>query len=166
VYAVALKAMAEQLAVPVVATNIDASQERAKPRLLSLLFCDFSNITNDGKPNLFGVFDRIFIDPKNPTTPPFVVFVRVAEVVEGFDITIFDPNNEPAMGIKSVAREAKYTEGFPRQLQTALRLQFDTKKQGVFWVDVAYKGVSLGGAGLTIEFRETEAKDGGTDTYV
>ncbi len=38
--------------------------------------------------------------------------------------------------------------------------------EGVYWFDVSFKGQSVGGAALVIEFRETEDKAGGTDTYI
>lgn len=146
--------------------NIDVSQEKKKPRLLCLLFCDYTNLTKDDKPNLIGVFDRIFVDPEKRKTPQFVVFVRVAEVMNAFDITGFGPDEQPALQIKSVPRPQAYTDGLPRQVQTAIVLQFEVKDEGVFWFDISYEGVSLGGAGLTIQFRETEDKQGGTDTYI
>jgi hypothetical protein len=159
--------MAEQLSVPVLATNIDVSQERGKPRLLALLFCDFTNLTKDDKPNLLGVFDRIFVDPEKRTTPPFAIFVRVAEVVEAFHVTFFDPDNQPAFSVLSVPPSTQvYSEGLPRQLQTALAVQFKTEKAGPFWCDVSYKGQSLGGAGLVVEYRKVEDKNSGTDTYI
>lgn len=158
--------MADQVAVPVLATNVDVSKERPKPRLLALLFCDFSNLTKDDKPNLLGVFDRIFVDPEKKTTPPFAIFVRVAEVVDAFNITLFDPDNQPAFSVLSVPQAQVYTEGLPRQTQTALAVQFKTEKAGPFWCDVSYKGESLGGAGLVIEYRKSEDKNSGTDTYV
>ena len=158
--------MAEQVAVPVLATNIDVAQERLKPRLLALLFCDFTNVTKDDKPNLLGVFDRIFVDPEKRTTPPFVIFVRVAEVAEAFNITLFDSDNQPAVSIVSVPRSQVDSEGMPRQTQTALAVQFKTEKAGTFWCDVSYKGVSLGGAGLVIEYRRSEDNNGGTDTFI
>lgn len=43
---------------------------------------------------------------------------------------------------------------------------FHVSTEGVYWFAVLFKGQSLGGAALAIEFRETEDKEGGTDTYV
>lgn len=146
--------------------NIDVSVERGKARLLALLFCDFTNTTNDKKPNLLGVFDRIYVDPEQPITPPFVAFIRVAEVTDSFDITMIGPDDLPAFQIKSVPSGTAFTEGLPRQVQTAILLQFEIKREGVFWLDISYRGVSLGGAGLTIEYRKGEVKQSGTDTYI
>jgi len=146
--------------------NVDVSTEKAKPRLLALLFCDFTNMTKDDKPNLLGVFDRIYVDPEKKLTPHFVVFIRVAEVTEPFEITVIAPDGGVGPQIKSSLEGAQFTEGLPRQVQTALLLQFEIKTEGVYWFDVSYKGETLGGAGLTIQFRETEGKHSGTDTYI
>jgi hypothetical protein len=157
--------MSEQ---PVVAPSVDieVSIEKQKPRLLALLFCDFTNTTNDDKPNLLGVFDRIFVDPEKRMTPPFVVFVRVAEVSEPFKITMIGPDSVPALQVTSQPIDTAHTEGLPRQVQSFLVLQFEAKMQGVFWFDISYKDKTLGGAGLTIQYRKMEGKQSGTDTYI
>src|SRR5450432_3853051 len=141
--------------------NFELAAERRKPRLLALLFCDFTNMTKDDKPNLLGVFDRIYVDAEKRMTPPFAVFARVAEVIDGFDITVFGPDDLPAIQVKSVPGAGFNEEGLPRQIQTALMFRFEVHKEGTFWFDISYKGVSLGGAGLPIQYRKTEDKDGG-----
>jgi hypothetical protein len=145
--------------------NVDLSTERKKPRLLSLLFCDFASITKDDKVNLLGIFDRIYIDPEQKTTPNFVIFIRVGELAEGFATTVFGPDDLPVLQLFSVPQEP-FTPNLPRQVQTLITLRLKVEKEGVYWFDISYRGASLGGAGLVIEYRKTEDKQSGTDTYI
>lgn len=146
--------------------NIEVSKEREKPRLLALLFCDFASFTKDDKVNLLGIFDRIFVDSDEKRTPRFAVFTRVAEVT-GFTTTIFDPDGMPSVQAETkIQADVKFTEGYPRQMQTLTAMQFEIRKPGVYWFDISFEGESLGGAGLAIEYRQTEEKQSGTDTYV
>jgi hypothetical protein len=145
--------------------DLDIELERKRPRLLALLFCDFSSLAKDDKANLLGIFDRIYVDKEKPITPTFVAFVRVAEVTNSFDITMIAPDNSRVFSIKLQVPPVDFTKSLPRQAQAAQLLQFEVQQEGVYWVDVSYEGKSLGGGGLTIEFRRTEEKEGGTDTY-
>jgi hypothetical protein len=36
------------------------------------------------------------------------------------------------------------------------RIQIDTPIEGVYWVDVSHNGQTLGGAALTVKFRQQE----------
>ena|SRR5688572_8221958 len=158
--------MSEQAVTVATSVKLNVAEEKKKPRLLALLFCDFTSLTKDDKPNLLGVFDRIYIDRNNPHTPPFAVFVRVAEAIEPFQMTMFGPDDLPAFQIKSVPSQVEYTEGLPRQIQTAFVVKFEVKAEGVFWFDVSYQGNSLGGAGLHIQYREVEGGHSGTESYI
>lgn len=157
--------MAEQVeTIPVV--DVDVAEERKKPRLLALLFCDYANFTKDDKVNLVGIFDRIYVDPEQKLTPRFIMFVRAAEITEGFVNTVFAPNDTPAIqAITTIDSKVKFSEHLPRQVQSLISLQFGITIPGVYWFDISYEGKSLGGAALTIEYRPTEDKQGGTDTY-
>ena len=145
--------------------SVDPATERQKPRLLSLLFCDFASITKHDKVNLLGIFDRIYIDPEQKTTPNFVVFIRVGELVEGFATTVFGPDDLPVLQLFSVPQKP-FTPNLPRQVQTLITLRLTVEKEGVYWFDISHGGTSLGGAGLVVEFRKTEDKQSGTDTYI
>jgi len=158
--------MADEV-VAEVNVNIDVSVERKKPRLLSLLFCDFASFTKDDKVNLLGVFDRIYVGQEEKLTPVFNVYIRTAEVVDGFASTIFGPDNLPAVQFFSQVLEQKFTENYPHQVQTLVGMQLKAEKEGVYWFDITHRGVSIGGAGLVIEHRKSKAdKERATDTYV
>jgi hypothetical protein len=154
-------------------STINMEDIRKRPRLLSLLFCDFYNQTSDGKVNLIGIFDRIFVHPEIKKTPAFFLYVRTAETFEDLvSVRIFgpEPENEPIAelnfgGPKEMPSKDRLP-GDPNQLQLLMPIAFEVKKQGVFWFDVSFKGKSLGGAGLVMHYRETEDKQSGTDGYV
>ena len=149
------------------AASIDVAAERKKPRLLSLLFCDFANSTHDKKVNLLGVFDRIFVHPETKQTPVFTLYVRTAETVgERLTVTLFNPAGKPGLGFQFGGEEQTYTPNLPAQIQLVIGLQFKAETEGPYWFDISYKGVSLGGAGLVVEHRAVEAHHGGTDTYI
>ncbi|HEY2970892.1 MAG TPA: hypothetical protein VGJ48_00135, partial [Pyrinomonadaceae bacterium] len=61
--------------------------------------------------------------------------------------------------------EQKYTPNLPAQIQLVIGLQFTADMEGSYWFDVAYKGKSIGGAGVVVEYR-TEQIEHGTDTYI
>ena len=147
--------------------RLNLPEQRKKPRLLSLLFCDFANFTLDKKINLLGIFDRIYVPPNNTKTPVFTLYVRTAETVEErLIVTLFDPDGKVGMAFQFGGEQLTYTPGLPAQVQLAIGVQFAADKQGPYWFDVSYKGVSLGGAGLVVEHRSMEESHGGTDTYI
>ena len=98
----------------------------------------------------------------------FVIYIRLAEVTEGFATTVFAPDDTPAMQMWSAPNQTTYSQDLPRQVQVVMGIQFKVEKEGSYWFDVSYKGVSLGGAGLPIEYRpvKEEEENSGTDTYV
>ena len=147
---------------------VDVQKERAKPRLASILFCDYWNQTEDGKTNLMGIFDRIYVHSKGRLTPNFVLFIRsVNTIEESLKVRVFAPDGSPAVGIDFDAFDASvFTPNLPANVQSTLNLRFPVESEGVYWFNVFYKGESLGGAGLVIEYRQTEERKGGTDTYI
>lgn len=157
------------------ATEIDLAAGRARPRLLSLLFCDFANRTDDGKMNLIGVFDRIFVHPEERKSPPFILYGRSAQTFEdNLWVRVFDPDNEPQVEIKFDPPSKEQVEAIkihrdpdaPDQFQFYIPIQMTFKKEGTFWFDVSYRNFSLGGAGLVIRFRKLGENENATDTYV
>lgn len=155
--------------IPLVETKpVNVHEERARPRLVSILFCDYWNQTEDGKTTLAGIFDRIYVHSKGRLTPNFVLFLRSVDTVEeGLRIRVFAPNGSPVMGIDFDNFDASvFTPKLPANVQSTVNLRFPVESEGVYWFNVFYKGESLGGAGLVIEYRETEGRKGGTDTYL
>jgi hypothetical protein len=149
--------------------DISVDDERKRPRLLAILFCDFINTTGDEKPNLLGVFDNITVDRTVKTTPHFFVFIRVAEITDSFQTTVFNGDNQPVLQFRSFVRvkEGQFAPDLPRQMQTILRLQISQiEKEGVYWFDVSHQGNSLGGAGLPINYKPEGSKGSGTGTFI
>jgi hypothetical protein len=150
-------------------TNMDISKEWQRPRLVSILFCDSYKMAEDGKADLIGVFDRIYVHPEIKNTPPFTLFVRTAETLEGLiQIICYAPDGEiPTVVNYASAPESAFTPNLPANLQGISHMNpFHISMEGIYWFDVTFRGQSLGGAGLAIAFRETEDKTGGTDTYI
>jgi len=138
------------------ALTIDPSQEREKPRLMSLLFFDYANTTLEGKLNLMGVFDRIYVDQVTKKTTPIGIFVRVCKAWDyPFRVTIISPDNKPIGGITIGGDPAKYPpdQKRPDQLQALGRVEFQATIEGTYWIDVSYGEQSLGGGPLVLEFR-------------
>ncbi|MCM3874446.1 MAG: hypothetical protein ND895_27460 [Pyrinomonadaceae bacterium] len=154
------------------ASEIDLPGGRARPRLLSLLFCDFSNRTDDRKINLLGIFDRIYVHPDIMRSPPFVLYGRAAETFEdNLWVRVFDPDNEPQVEMKLdpppvETLDADRDPDDPKQLQFYLPVQMTFRKEGVYWFDISYRDFSLGGAGLVVRFRRLGADRNATDTFV
>src|SRR5438270_374416 len=74
---------------------IDAAQERKKPRLVTILFFDFSNETRERKLNLLGVFDRLFVAPETKKSHQFGIFLRIAQVYnDRVEVTIYGPTGD------------------------------------------------------------------------
>ncbi len=156
-----------------VVSHVDVAGELAKPRLLALLFCDYMNQATDGKTNIIGVFDRIFVPLDKKGTPRFGVFIRFAEALAGpVTLTVFGPKKEPILGLQFDANPAQFEaiperrSEYPKQIQALLGMQFEVETEGVYWFDVSYLSQSLGGAGLPIEFIKEGEKVGATDTFV
>jgi hypothetical protein len=147
---------------------VDVHKERARPHLVSILFCDYLNQTEDGKTNLMGIFDRIYVHSMGRLTPTFVLFIRAVDTIEeGLSVRVFAPDGSPVIGVDFADFDASMaTPGLPVNIQSTLNLRFPVESEGVYWFNVFYKSESLGGAGLVIEYRETEERKGGTDTYI
>jgi hypothetical protein len=147
----------ETAAIPEV--NIDVAQEREQPCLVSLLFFDYVNQTNNRKLNLIGVFDRVRVNPETKKTHPLGVFLRTGQTYDG-DVTVkvFDPNGALVAGFTFQPNVPPEQRSF--QIQMLLRIEFETPVEGVYWFSVSYKEQTIGGAGLLVEFRKVEeAKD-------
>lgn len=151
--------MDEQPFEPVV--TIDVVKERDRPRLVALLFCDYANQTKEGKNNLLGTFDSLYLDPeKGKSTPRFIMFLRAYRVQSGqLQVSIFAPSGELGAALRVGVTTSKDEPPESRShLQALLQVQFEVSDEGKYWVDVSHDGVSLGGAMLTILFRKREAE--------
>jgi len=138
---------------------IDVVQERERPRLVATLFFDFSNQTVEGKHNLIGVFDRIFVSSDRKRTHSIGIYIKTAYTFDGqVQVAIFSPSNKPTGGF-AFASATKEHDGKPlTQMQILGTVEFDTPEPGDYWFDVSYKGQSLGGVKLVVEF--VEPKEG------
>lgn len=150
-------------------TKADAIKEWQRPLLVSLLFCDSCDLREDGKANVIGIFDRIYIHPDIRLTPPFMLFVRTAETTGGIiQIICRDPDGRiPTVVNFTSAPASEFSPKLPANVQGIVTMNpFFAYTEGVYWFEVLFEGQALGGAALVIEFRETEDKKGGTDTYI
>jgi hypothetical protein len=148
----------------------DFSEIRQRPRVLSVLFCDYANRTDDNKVNLIGIFDRIYAHPEKRMSPPFIVYARTAETFEdNLWVRVFDPDDQPVAEIRfdppEVPNEPDREPDWPNQLQFFLPIRMALPKEGVYHFDLAYRDFSIGGAGLVVKFRVLREGESGTDTY-
>jgi len=155
--------LTEEVAAELVSEiSLDVDAEKATPRMVALLFFDYANLTGDGKLNLAGVFDRLFVDRETKKTVPIGIFIRVAETVGStVFVTIHSPDKKVAAGfafavpsenveLKDARREGEKHLMF----QMLARVQFDAPAEGTYWVNVGFDGKSIGGCPLVIEFRD------------
>lgn len=145
----------------IAAAKIDVAAERLKPRLQAIFFCDFFSQTKEGKNNLLGTFDLIRVDRTLKKTPDLILFVRLLQVPVGLvAITIFGPGNEPIgnLWFKNDASSPAGQCGHSTDITP--KFSFETAREGVYWLDVSYNGVSIGGTSLTVEFRDPLAEAG------
>lgn len=142
--------------------NIDVTQEREKPRLVSVLFYDFANRTGNGKFNLSGIFDRIFVDAEKKRTRSFGMFIKTAETHEGIiRVLILDPNGQLIAALDFGLAEKEFPKDEKYHItQASGGIEFDTPVEGLYWFDVSYNGKSLGGTALQVDFAISENKDG------
>jgi len=154
-------------------SHIDLSDERSRPRLLALLFCDYINQTVEGKVNLAGVFDRIYVHPEKKRTPRFALFVRFAEALDSpVTLTVFGPEGDPVFGFQFDPNRSQFEalperrSDYPKQIQAVLGMQFKAETEGVYWFDISFRSQSLGGAGLPVEFIKEGENVSGTDTFI
>lgn len=135
--------------------SINVDDERKKPRLLSILFCDYVNQTKEGKVNLLGSFDRIFVD-KGAATPKFIIFLRTAETLDGeLKLTIISPKKK-AVAAMVFGGDAERKSLDYQQMQLIAPMRFQVMEHGLYWLDLSYKDQSLGGVGLLVEPRPAE----------
>lgn len=137
--------------------KIDAAQVRKKPHLEALLFCQYFSQDKEGKNNIMGTFDRLFVDPKTLETGVFFIFARTGETRQGdIIVSIINPNNVVAANLTYSVPEHVASPDLPLQVQFCGQVGFKIKMEGSYWIDVSYEGESLGGAALTVKFRESE----------
>ncbi len=80
---------------------------------------------------------------------------------------VFAPDGIPMMGVDFTNFDASIlSPNLPAHVQSTVSIQFPVTMEGVYWFNVFYKGKSLGGGDLVIEYRDTKEKTGGTDTYI
>lgn len=141
--------------------NTDIEKEREKPRLVSLLFYDYSNRTGAGKFNILGVFDHLFVDIEKKRTHSFGMFVKVAQLTGGIiRVFILDPNGQ-IIAVLDFGLPDEYPKDEKYHIaQAAGTVEFDTPVEGLYWFDVLHNNESLGGTGLQIDFKSSENKDG------
>lgn len=140
-------------------TTIDVAAERQKPRLISILFYDFLNETKDGKPNVLGVFDRLFVDVNRKRTSAFGLYIRTAQTfAEPVKVFVFSPENTLTAGFSFSLDPKIYEELKPEMMQLKGAVAFDAPVEGMYWFVVSYQNMILGGTSLKIEFRDLEGK--------
>lgn len=138
--------------------NIDAEAERKKPRLVAILFCMYYSTDAENRNNILGTFDRVFADPGTKQTGQFILVVRTYETREkGVVITILDPANQVVAAAVFDKPQALPPDK-PMHLQYSGAINFTATSEGVYWFDVSYKGESIGGESLTVEFGRPSTK--------
>jgi hypothetical protein len=133
--------------------SIDIEKERTKPRLIALLFCEYGNTSSDGKANISGIFDRIYIKPNNKRR--FFMFIRTAETFGVLELHLFRPDGKIDAG--ALLQPLAETEPNPANinyLQAFIRFDLEVTQEGIYWFKVLHNGEDLGGNGIKAEFKK------------
>lgn len=154
--------MAEETAtIPTVDIDVLTSQ-RDGPHLEAMVFADYAARTTDGKATVAGIFDRVFIDPDKRASGRFFVYMRTVETLDApVEMKVVDPKGRVvAQGSTSIIDTATFAEApFPKSVSSSFPLNLQLGPEGVdgpYWFEILYKGRSLGGAVLRVEFRRQE----------
>lgn len=139
----------DQLPLPA----LDLGSEVARPRLLSILFCDWSNQTIEKKINLIGIFDSIKVSRPDGETPPFTLYLRMCNVKAGnLMVDIFSPSGDRIGHAEFEFQQDDQDDvGWIPNLQTVTPMFFASRESGMYWFAVSLDGEVLGGAGLRVE---------------
>jgi hypothetical protein len=142
--------------------SINVAEERKKPRLVAILFCEYATQTATETPVFAGCFDRLYFSKgEAKVTSLFYLYVQTGETRQGdLQIAIFSPNDELHMAISFDMGEGReYSPGYPVQAKVLQKIRFPVPFEGNYWFDVSCNGQSLGGRALIIEFEKEEAKE-------
>ena len=143
--------------------NIDAEQERQKPRLVAILLFDFASQTNEGKQNILGIFDRVKVSVDKKRTPPIGFYLKTAHTFDDqIQVAILSPENQLVAGFFFGAPEKERDGKKLTQMQILGIVEFDTPMAGEYWIDVSYKEQSLGGFRLVVDFVDTKEEGDGS----
>jgi hypothetical protein len=149
-------AEAPELTIPI---NANIAEDRNQPRLVALILCDYANLTEDRKYNLLGTFDSIVVDRKKRQSPLFILYLRTYSVYGGqMQIGVYSPTNELVSAVGVDLKETENAADRGAHGVVVLKVQFDVQEEGEYWIDVSYKGRSLGGDSLVVNFRSEEGE--------
>lgn len=138
--------------------KIDPVVELTKPRLVALLFCMFQSKDVENRNNLLGCFGRVFADPATKQTGQFILFLRTCETREkGLVVSVLDPSNKAIAAIV-IDKPNEMPTDRPMHLEFFAPINFTATVEGQYWFDVSYKGKSIGGEALAVEFSKPETK--------
>lgn len=138
--------------------TIDVAAERRRPRLEALLFAEYATKSEGGLYHLSGCFNRLlFSKGEKRITNRFYLYVQTGETRDGeFQVAVFSPGNELLLAMSFEIETAEYSPKYPTQFHLLHRVQFPVPVEGNYWFDVSYRGESLGGAPLIIDFKDEE----------
>lgn len=116
-----------------------------EPRLLAFLLCDHANTTDDGKPNIIGVFDRLVV-PKVPgPTANFFFYLRTAETIGG-DLEIIHerPGGQVVKTMRIATPSPENEDERPVLMNGQGRMTLTVHEEGVHWFVVRFDNRELG----------------------
>jgi len=148
--------MAEEPAETTTA-NMSLAESRKQPSIIALLFCDYAKTSPEGKLNISGIFDRIFVDPDIKKTPTFYVFLKLQEVFGSAEFHILNPAGKIiGAALYEVKQDAAKSDELNFTQASIRFMELETEEEGLYWFEIVYKGHSLGGTGLKVEFKKRE----------
>ena len=135
----------------------EAVYDRSGPYMEALLLCDHANVTGDGKPNLAGVFNVIFVKPDEPNTPSMYLFLRIGNAPQsGVQLRTVAPSGQIVAQGNIRPQSGQGDLESPGPLEAIIRLRFAVHERGVHWFEVLCDGEVLGRSALTVNDREQD----------
>lgn len=137
--------------------------ELYEPRLEAVLLCDSAGVTSDERAILWGVFNHVVIDPKRGTSGgvPCYLFIRtVATMEEPIEIRVYDPKGEVVDRVpgEDPARWVSEERPWPGYVELLWPLMLRVGEEGMYVLEILYRGLSLGRTHLIVEFRDLAAE--------
>jgi hypothetical protein len=141
--------------------NIVASEEAKKPQLGAILFCEYAVRTDKDTYVFANCFERFLFSKDEPkVTSNFFLYVKANQTREGdFQVAIIDPNDSILLAFSYELDSTGLIANLPASVHFLQRVKFAVTVEGVYWVDVSFKGESLGGAPLLVDFQKEEASE-------
>jgi hypothetical protein len=147
----------EKLPIPEdVMVTFDPALRIHSPRVEAVLLCDYINMTGDGKYNVMGIYERVWIVNKEVPFHRFIIYAKVAEITDGKLVIRIVHSDGELLYAAEVGRENPPVDGKDRWLVTHSVVDLALERPGTHWIDFEYNGEPIGGASFAVDYFNAE----------